>query len=932
MLLSMRLLGFISLFVSSLLFSQTQLNILAVRVEFQPDQSERTTGDGTFNLSTESARYQVDPPPHNKTYFEAHITAVDDYFSKVSNGDVAITGEVFPLGLNDAYSLPRQMEAYNPNLGEASTNTGLAELFRDAMVLAQADASIDFASYNCVVVFHAGVGKDVNIGVDETPQDIPSLYLSPEFLAQYLDANEVADLPVDRGIIMPETESQVGLQLAMNGIFANNIASFLGLPDLFDPDEGTSVIGQFGIMDAGLFNALGLIPARPMAWTRVYAGWEEAVEILPGSTGTYDISAVQSGTPAVYKMPVSDNESFWLEHRWSGNINRDSLLVELSSGRDTLMTWREYFEEHEPGVLTFDEATGVMVSAENYDYGIRGSGILIWRVDEDIINAKIADNRVNDDEDRRGVSLVEADGANDIGQNYDLLDAADGSQLGYPLDFYFADNGSPFYDNTFNNASFPPALSHYNRAETWIDLKDFSGIAETMQFSVAGDIVLPGYPKQYDAPFKAFSYGKSTSVLVFEDSIKVFYYPQLGPEENEVHGLLRIPVIQDLSFAWHLNDDKGSGFLFWEEDTVYNIYLKDDNFYDFSKLYHPNIIYVAAYASEFFTVVSADSIWQYDGRTLTIVEAEAIDGAVPRLYYADELLDRWPTDFEGIDLSYLNTWEILWDNFDEDENIDGFCFTKDGYLVKRINGNYEAVELPAIPSTQPTSASGDSFRYGQSVTSFFYISDDKLYNIDLNGFILEDYPIKIEGYTRPGSVVISGVSSIDERKYALFSDANKIIYQINLSNPKRQPIKKNIIGELLNIDRNGIFSVFGNQFIKIESGFLSTTNHPFNGIYVAELRENFDVEGQVVINESIFNWPNPNKENHTFIRTRLTKAATIDIRIIDLAGGHIFNTSYQGQPGINDYQWDLSGIASGVYLARVGSGSDYKIIKIMVIK
>ena len=88
--------------------------------------------------------------------------------------------------------------------------------------------------------------------------------------------------------------------------------------------------------------------------------------------------------------------------------------------------------------------------------------------------------------------------------------------------------------------------------------------------------------------------------------------------------------------------------------------------------------------------------------------------------------------------------------------------------------------------------------------------------------------------------------------------------------------------------------------------------------------------------ESVYNWPNPNLENHTFIRLRLNTSATVNIKVVDLVGDPVMQTSFFGNEGINEYRWDLSNVSSGVYFARVeadgGGSKEYSIIKIMVIK
>jgi len=64
---------------------------------------------------------------------------------------------------------------------------------------------------------------------------------------------------------------------------------------------------------------------------------------------------------------------------------------------------------------------------------------LIWHIDENVINEKISTNTINDDINHRGVNLEEADGPQDIGRTYDMLQAGSGKESGWGFDFWFND-------------------------------------------------------------------------------------------------------------------------------------------------------------------------------------------------------------------------------------------------------------------------------------------------------------------------------------------------------------------------------------------------------------------------------------------------------------------------------------------------------------
>jgi len=87
-----------------------------------------------------------------------------------------------------------------------------------------------------------------------------------------------------------------------------------------------------------------------------------------------------------------------------------------------------------------------------------------------------------------------------------------------------------------------------------------------------------------------------------------------------------------------------------------------------------------------------------------------------------------------------------------------------------------------------------------------------------------------------------------------------------------------------------------------------------------------------------FNWPNPAKDNQTFIRYFPNKECNIAIDIYNLSGDLVTNfkdsAPLVGEP--NEKEWNTGGVESGVYFAVVkaksGSKSDSKVVKILVVK
>ncbi len=488
------------------------VRVLAIRVEFQPDDRSTTTGDGSFDLST-SSDAKLDPPPHDRAYFEAQLKALGNYYRAVSGGKLVILGDVYPLDANAAYRLPNPMFYYNPpeaDQDEALRDRRLSELLRDAVVAADADTSVHFERYQSLVVFHAGVGQDFAFDFDPTPNDIPSVYLDRKTLAKALGDTDAPDtwqgIPVQNGnhaitdgIILPETQNQEGYDIALLGTACLMFGHQLGLPALYDTQTGRPGIGMWGLMDQGSGNLGGLVPAQPCAWSRVFLGWAQPVTVRKGQH--LPVAAWQASEPhKIYKVPINSDEYFLVENR-QRDPNGDGIVVghDANGNRVEIRLMND-------GTLRIlpDGFQGVVVQLDDYDYGLPGSGILIWHVDESVLRAKLADNKVNTDPEHRAVDLEEADGAQDIGQQYGFLSAGSGAENGVPEDAFWAGNDINKLVNDAEEVAFTPwtepNTDSYTGAHSHIWFTDFSDQDTVMHFTVATGTLQPGFPTYSGAP------------------------------------------------------------------------------------------------------------------------------------------------------------------------------------------------------------------------------------------------------------------------------------------------------------------------------------------------------------------------------------------------------------------------------------------------
>jgi hypothetical protein len=493
------------------------VHVLAVLVQFQKDADLRTTGDGQLVLSAPTDSV-IDAPPHNAQYFRDHLTFLHNYFQKASRGRVIIQSTV----LDSIVTLPAPMSAYSPP--KSGPNDAVAHLARDTWSKVDSSGFVaDFSRYDCFVVFHAGVGRDIDLlsllGYDPGPSDIPSLYFGLNaFRAVY--GSGYQGIPVSGGafhitnsIVAPETESRtipalVGtalLEFSINGLLCASFGNFLGLPDLFDTNTGRSGIGRFGLMDGqAIFSFGGVFPPLPSAWERYWLGWSAPITVGSGTT-TISLPAIEVAD-TVYRVPISNEEYFLVENR-----NRDP----QQPGQRVWSTFNgmpreQFFLRDTTGFASADISllSGVVTDVEDLDWSLPGGvdqngtfydgGVLIWHIDESIIQQGLATDGVNANPDRRGVDLEEADGSQDIGQQYAFLTAGSGSEEGTALDFWFLGNASPVNKNEFSTTSMPDSRSN-SGANSHVTIKDFSVRSPRMSASITrGDSrisVLPGFPR-----------------------------------------------------------------------------------------------------------------------------------------------------------------------------------------------------------------------------------------------------------------------------------------------------------------------------------------------------------------------------------------------------------------------------------------------------
>ncbi len=478
------------------------LRVALLRVEFisVPDSSKITGGTGRMMLQDERGTVFIDPPPHDGRFFSRHIDALAYYYDGMSYGNLVVVGDVYPLANDAAYMLP-DVGKYNPS-GSVSgwTWNDLEAFFTDAVTTADQDPDLHFADYDAFVIAHAGSDWQNDIYRD-SPYDLPSFFIS---LGGSIAVDDSSCFVYD-GSVIPETGSQDGFYNGINGVFAHEIGHQLGLTDLYDTYMGGSVIGYWGLMDFGsgvgivladpvtdiAFYVTGIVPGPLSVWSRTYLGWIEPDTVY--ASGEYELGAVdlQRGFPGRggLVVPINSYEHYMIENRQC-DLDGDGVGYLL----------------RDPS----EDSTGVIIgpvdeeSNFNYEFAfpLPGSGLLIFRIDQVMVDYGDSWGVVNSYPPRRGVRIMEADGTWDLGDYNSFY------FLGGPYD--------PFFDGWSGNTRFaddtyPPSESNTG-CHAHVEVTDISYSMLDMDFKVN----MPWAKKRFPIPLSdELRYGV-TSLLVFD--------------------------------------------------------------------------------------------------------------------------------------------------------------------------------------------------------------------------------------------------------------------------------------------------------------------------------------------------------------------------------------------------------------------------------
>lgn len=918
------------------------IHIIAVMVDFQPDNNRLTSGDGSFHLDfLQRNVVTIDPLPHDRGYFQAHLEFSKRYFEKVSGGALSVTYEVLPT----VYRLDHPMERYAP-IGQSDTAnyrlTWLAqETWRKVAESGALDTYTGTPDRTMFVIFHAGVGRDLEVTgttLVKTPQDIPSVYLNlPPADAIIVNSS---GLTIRETAILPQTESRPGtdisgrefvLELSINGITTAMVGNFLGLPDLYNTLTGESGIGRFGLMDgAGFFSYFGLFPPEPSAWEKVRMGW-----VTPQVLPLDDAGPISLPLGTIFKHRISADEHILVENRHRDPLNAGlTLTIRTPTGATQTVLIPRTEARFDPFDLSrLDEIVpaGTLIDVSHYDWSLPGGididrylagGILIWRVQDAVIRETLASNRINADPNRRGVSLIEADAAQDIGRPAGLTASYD---QGAPFDFWWSGN-----DFTVITLTGQRIVLYQNR---WADDTTPSNR------SLAGT---PTFFELYDfsdnQPIASFRAKRTAPAgLVPQPTVLI---PHTGSSDLSPELVSSYPLSIDVlgsHVLFPLSDrllaaDTVSGAIGFELLSAPHQPLRVGN--DVFLTSH-RAAGTPGFASRLIRLTS--SVFQ------TVWTQAAVSGSTsyPVLHTSGEriLIGGEPTGLSVIDgviatETHPNASASLSRRFVLQERP----ASRWAIVGDEIRRNENLVHRGAFSWPHFGDRNGD----GRPETYFVNPDDGQLYARNESGALLDHFPIRApEGFRFLGTPILVGDTLI-----AYASDGVSLI--VTGTNRDALPVSPFplLVGRAPAEGRAPLGMLFTSQTLHALSSAGEWVSWRFSSsdptLRVRSFQPEFSVAASgtdndvLLVGSETYNWPNP-AQDATHIRFQSVPGASVSIEIITYDGLRKASRTIPSASGVaEEIRIDTSNWSSGVYFCRIEARHDgkrsAKLIKLVVVK
>jgi M6 family metalloprotease-like protein len=321
--------------------------------------------------------------------------SVADYYKEISNDALKLRGQVYGwktlpdtvnFYANDSYGLSRLSYPQN----DAGMMNAALKLF---------DPEIDFSKYDkdndgyvdCVFLVHADMGAEGAAGDRRRFWSVTSPFSNAwGFVGAYITDDPWPGHPgqfekIDQFSILPEKSAVELNQFTEIGVYCHEFGHDLGLPDLYDTSSlgGASNLGpgNWCLMSTGAYGPNNRTPARPThmcAWSLADLGWVTVQNLTTNGDTNFDPIETSRTAYRLWYQGESSAESFLLENR----------------------------------------------QPIGFDAGLPGHGLLISRIQSDLIATRRALNTVNSGAPP-GLRVEEADGHYDLMNTFNRGDSHD---------------------------------------------------------------------------------------------------------------------------------------------------------------------------------------------------------------------------------------------------------------------------------------------------------------------------------------------------------------------------------------------------------------------------------------------------------------------------------------------------------------------------
>ena len=901
-------------------------HIIAIMVEFEPDNSPLTSGDGLFLDSLDidmiwnpdlvrCDQFIVDRPPHDSIYFSSQIKALSSYYHSISNGNINISGHVISNSEteNGAYRLNKKMELYS------YSDEDLSRLFKESLDIAKDDIENYLMSnpdinFNDVIftVFHAGIGQDFSFPTfDPAIYDIKSAYIEPTMFGN-VNYPVINNNFISSGILLPETQNMIffnsiedifygdstycDYQLGMTGTFSFLMGYALGLPPLFNTETGDPGIGIFGLMDYGSNNGRGIIPSLPSPWTRILKNWTTSIN-MTNDVSTQDYLVFNTEPDNIYRFDVSDYEYFLIENKSNILSNGESLtdIVSDYNGPYNDQEFPNGYSNWFDAIISANDICGdtlnifefsgdsVITKVIDYDLGLPNSGLLVWHIDESYLNLN---NGINNNVSNRAVAVEEGDGALDIGFESYALFSNDDPTSGTKWDFWYRGNEAYHYAN--------------------------------------------------NVPYKCFN--PETYAL-----LDIFYVSECI---NNGGIWLKTEVFDTYSRPnSHLNDNSKSFFSFEILDSISNTarikarYVSSIPYLDFNYDYDKvlgtsdSFVYYGENINNSILELNMDSFLlnntQWGGESDIYNQNSIIltgNNNIPQLFNID---------YEFAYLDPLNNNIVPLDNefwlghFLNTDSINELTYQNNSFIID---------DLIITPDYYPYDGISIADIDGDGLDEIIFVTEDgQIVAYNSNGTLVNGFPI---GENYHGILLILSEKETDEL----------VMVCRNLSHIELIWLDGSIIS-LPSLNQNSDIMVIanyltdGSRYYNINSEassfqigdnnywlkrYNNHSNYPLSsGIHV---QPNYSSSNQDITN--FYNYPNPIKDGKTKFRFFINSPTNdVDINIYNISGNKIDQLSRNNVTlyEYNEIEWNTKELLPGLYFAEIiSSGNKQKIIKVVV--